>query len=120
MSQAATEDMLRQACTKVGRLDEPDWKSHQLQGDAWGAVSKAMVKVLDELKGHGVGKPLSKLQELAFEQSLESPGDRSIQTVALWLTDSRLWLEKYIASKDAGLREMLERRGLVKPKEATG
>lgn len=112
---AVTTEMLAQSVKKVGALPEPDWKSHQLR-KGWDGVSKVMLKALDEMKANGVTKPLGKLQELAFEEALERADDRPLQAVALWLTDSRIWLEEYIASKDAGLRELLERRGLVKPK----
>ena len=125
MSNAAAEDMLRKACARVSRLKEPDWTRPQLRGDAWDNVGRAIVKVLDELKGHGVTKPLAKLQELAFTESLAKPGDRSLQTVALWLTDSRIWLEKWMFTKasphgeDKGLRGLMERRGLLNPKKGT-
>lgn len=114
---AVAEDMLDKAVRRVGRMRDPDWTVFQLRSQAWDEVSPIMVKALDEMKVNGVTRPLGKLQDLAFTRALEHPENRALQTVALWLTDSRIWLEKYVATKDDELRRLMERRGLVKPKK---
>jgi len=113
---AAAEDMLAKAIKSVGRMPDQDWKLFQLRSEGWDKVSKIMVKALDGAKANGVTKPLGKLQDLAFARALDYPEDRPLQTVALWLTDSRAWLEQYMVTKDNELRRLMERRGLMKPR----
>ena len=113
---AAVAAMIKKAVKLVGPKKDPGYPVFQLRSKEWDSVSKAMVKVLDEAKGHGVSKPLGKLQELAYTMSLEESENRQLQIVALWLTDSRIWLERYLDTKDDALRDLLEHRGLLKKK----
>lgn len=119
---ALVNDVLDQAEQAVGRIRQPAWGSFQLRDKGWERVSLSMVKALDRAKGHGMTRPLAGLQEVAFERSLQ-PGastNEALQTVALWLTDSRLLMEQYIQTKDADLRRLLEVRGLLKSKAGAG
>lgn len=110
------KDTLDAAVRKVGRMKKPDWKSDELSGDQWEKVSKAMLKVLDEMKGHGTNRPLAKLQSVAFEESLVSSSE-PLQTVALWLTDTRIRVERFQAEQRDEDRRILEKRGLLKSKK---
>jgi hypothetical protein len=113
------EDMLGKAVKRVGRIKKPDWLAYHLHGDHWEQVSAAMMVVLDEAKGHGAKKPLALLQELAFSKSLE-PSERgsvALQTVALWLTSTRIHAESYAKDKNETDRRVLEQRGLIKRSE---
>lgn len=130
------EDMLAKAVKKV-RGKQPDWKADRLHGDDWAKISKEMIAVLDEMREHGSAKPLAALQELAFEKSLE-PGaetNKPLQTVALWLTDSRIRIEQYTSESSfrgnpmplegmtvarRGQRKLLEDRGLMKRQKVDG
>lgn len=116
---ALVEDMLDKAVKLVGRIKKPDWSSYQLKGDDWTKVSAAMIKVLDEMRGHGAQKPLAAFQELAFERSLEpgNQGNVALQTVALWLTNTRICAEAYAKDKGDSDRRTLEQRGLIKRSE---
>lgn len=112
------DDMLERAVRAVGRTKkQPDWRAEDLRGAEWERVSSAIVKVMDEAKGHGLEKPLAKLQERAFERSLVEVDNKPLQTVTLWLTSSRIILEDYVETKTPELARLLERRKLLKPKQ---
>jgi len=113
------EDMLDKAVKQVGRIKKPDWAAYHLRGDDWDKVSAAMMGVLDEAREHGAKKPLALLQELVFPRSLEHPGKESVamQTVALWLTSTRIHAESYARDKSELDRRVLEQRGLIKRSE---
>lgn len=118
MSESLVEDMLDRAVRAAGRTKkQPDWHAQDLRSPEWDKFSVAMVKVLDEARGHGLGKPLAKLQELAFECALVQVTNKPLQSVSLWLTDSRIWMERYTGTKDAEAARLLERRGLLRPKD---
>lgn len=117
------QDALGKAVKKVAKLKEPDWRASQLAGGTWDKVSSIVVAALDEMKGHGVGKPLVALQELAFREALKTDAaktkaSRPLHTVALWLTDTSYWVEQFVATKDAAIKVLLEERGLIKPQKA--
>lgn len=113
-------DTLDALVGKVSRFKEPDWNAPALSGGTWPKVSAAAVKAFDELKGHGVDRPLAALQELAFRRALKRSATekeaRPLHTVALWLTDTRIKVERYGEIKSDYFREILERRGLLKKK----
>jgi hypothetical protein len=115
-------DGLQKATKRVSKSRNVDWMAYQLAGEPWERVSKIMVGVLDEMKGHGVGKPLASLQELAMKEALKNDAgkdkdSRAIHTVALWLTDTRILAEQYAEAKGDRLRKIMERRGLLKKRE---
>jgi hypothetical protein len=112
-------DALRTAVKKVGKVKKPDWGAYRLTGDLWERVSKVMVGVLNEMKGHGIGKPLAALQELAFRESVKKDALKDkdswpLHTVALWLTDTRILAEEYAKTKSAELKKVMVKRGLLK------
>lgn len=117
---ALADDTLSQAMESMAKIKQPEWASFQLRDKSWDKVSPAMVRALDRAKGHGMNRPLAALQEIAFERALE-PGasdNKALQTVALWLTDSRIWMEQYVQTKNLDLKRLLEDRGLLKTKES--
>lgn len=114
-------DTLDRAVRQVGKLKEPDWKAFRLRGVEWDNVSQVIVRWLDDMKGHGVAKPLAALQEVAFRKSLkvdatQKKGSRPLHTVALWLTDTRIWIERFTETKSGEAKRVLEQRGLFKQK----
>ena len=112
---AAIDAMIDKAIKKVTVKRWPEYGVHQLRSKEWARVSKVMMKILDEAKTHGISRPLSKLQEVAYGLSFERPEDQGLQVVALWLTDTRIWMDEYMATKEPSLRELMELRGLLKP-----
>jgi hypothetical protein len=118
---AIVEDTLEKVVKRVSRAKEPDWDRIDTASGAWEKVSSVIVKGLDEMKGHGVERPLAALQELAFREALKHSAQekpyRPLHTVALWLTDSRIRIEQYAETKSDWLRNVLERRYLLKKKK---
>lgn len=117
-------DTLRETVKKVSKLKEPDW-GHRLPGKEWEKISPVIVKALGKLKDHGAEKPLATLQELAFVKSLEVESAlktkdkvvRALHTVALWLTDTRIYAEAYYADRDdEDAVAVLQRRGVLRQK----
>jgi hypothetical protein len=111
------EDMLNKAVKRVGKLRKSDWglrtREGRLAGEGWVSISEEMVKIMDEMREHGASKPLAALQELAFVRALEEKENAALQTVALWLTDSRLYAEEYARTNDPSIRKALEKRKLM-------
>ena len=118
---AIVEDILEKVVKRVSRAKEPDWDRIDTVSGSWEKVSSVIVKGLDEMKGHGVERPLAALQELAFRKALKHSAQektyRPLHTVALWLTDSRIRVEQYAETKSDWLRGVLERRYLLKKKK---
>lgn len=95
-----------------------EW-ARPLRDDGWEKVGEIILDAMDEMKKDGAGQPLSALQELAFADSLRSDAAPHVHTAALWLTDTRLRVEAFRADpNDAMMRSELERRGLMKPRNA--
>jgi hypothetical protein len=117
-------DTLDGLIKRVSRLKEPDWNAPELSGGTWPKVSAAAIKALDEAKGHGVDRPLAALQEMAFHRAMKKDAHgkeaRPLHTVALWLTDTRIKVERYGETKSDYFRGVLERRGVLKKKRQDG
>jgi len=114
-------DALRKVVGKVKKGKKPDWNSYQLQSAGWERISKIIVDALDEIKGHGVDRPLATLQELAFTESLKADSAENkktwpLHTVALWLTNTRMLANQYTETKNDDLKEVMKKRGLLKVK----
>lgn len=105
------QEMLDKAVAKVERLPQPPWVD--MRDRAWARVSEAMVRVLNEAKKMGSGKPLAALQDLAFQRALEPEAPTALHTVALWLTNTRIVAERYAQSKGPAERATLVARGLI-------
>jgi hypothetical protein len=118
---AVVTDALQKVVKRVAKGKEPDWKAFQLRGDAWDRISKIVLKEFDEMKGHGVGRPLAALQELAFKEALKvdatTQASRPLHTVALWLTDTRIHAEQYTETKCDRARRIMEQRGLLRKRD---
>lgn len=116
MSQLAA-DSFDSLVAKVRRLGKkpPDWRDRLMNKDKrWAGVAKAAIKVMDEMKGHGEGRPLASLQDHAFHAALESD-DPAVKTAAFWLTDTRLRVEMFSAGMEKEFhRKRLVERGLMK------
>ena len=87
----------------------------------WQALGKDLVRAMEALTNQGVTKPLSKLQDAAFELALRDDAPPVVATIALWLTDTRLRVEFLKTSDEEGrrlLREQLIERGIIKTKKS--
>lgn len=86
----------------------------------WQALGKDLVRTMEGLKDQGVGKPLGRLQDAAFDLALRDDAPPVVTTIALWLTDTRLRVD---ALKDLDgdekqrFREQLIERGIIKAKK---
>lgn len=105
------DDVLEMAVRQVDKLPVPSWNN--ISGDEWDRVGKALVRVMVEAQGHGLQKPLGPLQEAAFFASLSGDASKAVQTTALWLTDTRIVVESYGATKSPDLRAKLIARGMI-------
>lgn len=109
------DDMLELAVKKAAKI-KPSLAGG-IVGDDWMAFGTAMIGVLDTMRDHGAKTPLADLQEAAFERSFEDK-KKGVQAVAYWLTDTRIWADRYTASEknDDEARNVLQQRGLLKRK----
>lgn len=121
---AVVSDSLQKVVQKISKGKQPDWNAYELVGEPWERVSKIIVSELDEMKGHGVGRPLAALQEWAMKEALKADADKSdkllmaLHTTALWLTSARILAEQYAEKKDNHTRKVMERLGLLKKRKA--
>ena len=110
-------DTLRKLVAHVAHLPGPPWTSYRLANEKWDPISRFCVAALDHMRSRGIERPLTVLQEHAFTEALLTD-DRNHQTVGLWLTDTRYYLDVYtrLRAHAKGEGEMYENEmGLFKP-----